>query len=69
MADTVTISPKFQIVIPLAVRRELGLRPGQKIRVVERDGHIELRVLRPMEDYFGLFPGLDTEIERDADRV
>ena len=40
--QTVTLSPKFQVVIPRSVRENLGLRPGQKLRVVEHAGRIEL---------------------------
>lgn len=67
--ETVTLSPKFDIVIPASVRKGLHLKPGQKIQVLERDGHIELRLLRPMEDYFGFLPGIDTEVPCDEDRV
>ena len=32
--DTTTVSTKFQVVIPLRVRRALGIRPGQKVQVI-----------------------------------
>ena len=40
--QTVTVSPKFQVVIPRCVRESLHLRPGQKMQVVEYSGRIEL---------------------------
>ena len=39
---TVTVSPKFQVVIPKDIRDTLGLRPGQKMRVIEYDGRIAM---------------------------
>ena len=39
---TVTVSPKFQVVIPKQIRESLRLRPGQKMTVVEYNGRIEL---------------------------
>lgn len=39
---TATLSPKYQIVIPKEIRRTLGLKPGQRINFIEKDGHIEL---------------------------
>ncbi len=30
---TTTVSPKYQIVIPKAVRRQLNIKPGQKMQV------------------------------------
>lgn len=67
--DIVTISPKFQVVIPLSVRRSLGLKPGQKVQVVPYAGRIELIPILPMRKMRGALRGIDTTVERDADRV
>ncbi len=67
--DTSTISPKYQVVIPLRVRRLLGIRPGQKVQVIPFDGHVVLVPLRPMKQARGLLPGLDTSVEREPDRA
>ena len=67
--ETVTISPKFQVVIPLSVRRSLGLKPGQKVQVVPYAGRIELIPILPMKKMRGSLRGIDTTVERDADRV
>ena len=66
--DTVTISPKYQVVIPLAVRKRLGLSPGQKVQVIVLDDRIELIPERPIRKMRGFLKGLDTRIEREADR-
>ena len=67
--DTVTISPKFQVVIPLSVRRLLGLKPGQKVQVFPYAGRIELVPILPMRKLRGALPDIDTMVERDTDRV
>jgi AbrB family looped-hinge helix DNA binding protein len=66
---TITISPKFQIVIPKAFRDLLGLRPGQKIQAIAYEDRIELIPVRRMRDMRGFLQGMDTAIERDPDRV
>lgn len=66
--ETITISPKFQIVIPKAIRDLLGLRPGQKIQAIAYADRIELIPVRKAKELRGFLPGLGTNIERDADR-
>jgi AbrB family looped-hinge helix DNA binding protein len=65
----VTVSPKYQVVIPKAVRESLQLRPGQKIQVVEYDGRIELIPERDINELRGFLKGINTEFEREEDRV
>ena len=65
----VTVSPKYQVVIPKAVRESLQLRPGQKMRVVEYDGRIELIPERDINELRGFLKGINTEFEREEDRV
>lgn len=67
--NTVTVSPKFQVVIPLAVRAALGLRPGEKLRVVRYDNRVELIPVRPIRKMRGFLKGMDTSIEREGDRL
>ena len=67
--QTVTLSPKFQVVIPRSVRENLGLRPGQKLRVVEHAGRIELIPERDISELMGFVKGIDTRFEREGDRV
>ena len=66
---TVTVSPKFQVVIPLAVRRSLGLRPGEKVQVFRYGNRIELIPVRPIREMKGFLRGIDTTVPRDRDRV
>lgn len=66
---TLTISPKFQVVIPKAIRESLRLVPGQKVQAIEYKNRIELIPLRPIREARGLFRGIDTTVERDEDRV
>ncbi len=67
--DTTTVSPKFQVVIPLRVRRALGIRPGQKIQVIPYEGRIELIPIRPLRQAKGFLRGIDTRVEREPDRA
>ena len=67
--DTVTISPKYQVVIPQAVREALKLTPGEKMRVLQFGNRVELIRVRDTRELRGLLVGMDTIIERDADRV
>ena len=67
--QTVTVSPKFQVVIPKTVRESLQLRPGQKMQVVEYDGRIEFILERDITELRGFLKGINTEFEREDDRV
>ena len=66
--QAVTISPKFQVVIPRPVRDHMRLRPGQKMRVVEYEGRIEFIPERDISELRGFLQGIDTSFEREADR-
>jgi AbrB family looped-hinge helix DNA binding protein len=61
---TVIVSPRFQIVIPLELRRQFNIRPGQKLKARVQGAHIELMPEQPMTAARGFLPGLDTHIER-----
>lgn len=67
--NTVTISPKFQVVIPRHVREELSLRPGEKMRVIHYQNRVEFIPVRPIESFRGILKGMDTSIQRDEDRL
>ena len=67
--DTVTISPKFQVVIPSRVRKLLGVQPGQKVRVILYDNRVELIPVWRMEEARGFLKGIDTTVEREGDRL
>ncbi|MFQ6077290.1 MAG: AbrB/MazE/SpoVT family DNA-binding domain-containing protein [Candidatus Bathyarchaeia archaeon] len=66
----VTLSSKFQVVIPQDVRRKLDLKPGQKVVVVEKDGVVHLIPQRSIKEMRGFVRGLDTRDLRDEeDRI
>lgn len=67
--NTVTVSPKFQVVIPRAIREELALKPGEKLRVLRYDDRVELIRIRPIRELRGFLRGMDTTIEREDDRL
>lgn len=67
--NTVTLSSKFQIVIPRDVREEMQLEPGEKFRVLRYGDRVELIPVRPIEEMKGFLSGMDTTIEREDDRL
>jgi AbrB family looped-hinge helix DNA binding protein len=67
--EAITLSPKYQIVIPREIRESLKLRPGEKMQVFEVDGRIEVVRVRPVKSLRGRFKGIDTTVKRDADRI
>lgn len=67
--ETVGVSPKYQVVIPLKVRRSLGIKPGQRVQVIVYKNRIELIPVTPMKKARGYLKGVETTVERDGDRV
>jgi len=67
--ETVTVSPKFQVVIPRKVRESLGIRPDQKVQVISYEDRIELIPVRSVRETRGFLAGIDTEVEREPDRL
>ena len=66
--STVTISPKFQVVIPKAIREQLQLKPGQKVQAIAYENRIELIPVRPIAEMRGVLAGIETEVAREGDR-
>lgn len=67
--QAVTVSPKFQVVIPLAVREALHIEVGQKLQVLVLDNRIELLPVEPARALRGFLAGIDTSVEREDDRA
>jgi AbrB family looped-hinge helix DNA binding protein len=67
--QTVTVSPKFQIVIPKIIRETMQLRPGQKLKVIEYEGRIELIPDKDISELQGFLKGINTEFEREDDHL
>ncbi len=65
----VTLSSKYQVVIPAALRKQLDLQPGQKMVVVVVDGHLQLVPLKPIRSLRGFVKGISTEVPREEDRL
>ncbi len=65
----VTVSPKFQIVIPKEVRESMGIVSGQKIQMLTYRNRIELIPIKPMKKMKGFLKGIDTQVKRDKDRI
>ena len=67
--QTVTVSPKFQVVIPNARRASRKLIPGQKVQALLYENRIELIPVRPIKKMRGFLKGIDTTIDRETDRL
>ena len=65
--ETVTVSAKYQIVIPHSVRQSLGIKPGQRVQVIPYVDRIELIPMRPIEETRGFLKGIDTTVDRQPD--
>jgi AbrB family looped-hinge helix DNA binding protein len=61
---TVTVSSKYQIVLPKMARQLLGVKVGQKMVVIAYDNRIVLVSERPIQEARGSLKGIDTTIER-----
>jgi AbrB family looped-hinge helix DNA binding protein len=67
--ETVTISPKFQVVIPKRIRERLDLHPGQKIQAIQYGDRVELVPMRPIEQMRGFLRGIETDVPREDDSL
>ncbi len=65
----VTVSPKFQVVIPKEIRDSMGVFSGQRMQVLTYQNRIELIPIKPMKKMRGLLKGIDTDVSRDKDRI
>jgi AbrB family looped-hinge helix DNA binding protein len=67
--ETVTISPKFQIVIPQRIRESMGLCSGEKAHVLAFRNRMEIIPIRDVQTLRGYLKGIDTSVVRQGDRV
>ncbi|MCX5888269.1 MAG: AbrB/MazE/SpoVT family DNA-binding domain-containing protein [Deltaproteobacteria bacterium] len=65
----VTVSSKFQVVIPREVREAMELQPGTKVQVLQYENRIELIPLKQPKALRGFIRGIETEVLREEDRV
>jgi len=67
--NTVTVSSKFQVVIPKEIREDVGLKVGTVMEVITYGTRIEFVPIQPIKNLKGLFKGINTDIEREDDRL
>lgn len=67
--SAVTVSPKYQVVIPKQIRERMGILPGQKLEVIALDNQIVFVPVQQARQMRGLLMGMDPTIERDPDRI
>lgn len=65
----VTVSPKYQIVIPKEIRESMGIVSGQKVQIMSYQGRIEVIPLKPIKQMRGFLEGIDTSVVRENDRI
>lgn len=65
----VTVSPKYQIVIPKEIRESMGIVSGQKVQIMSYQGRIEVIPLKPIKAMRGFLKGIDTSVARENDRI
>ena len=65
----VTVSPKYQVVIPQRIREALGLKPGQKIEAIQYLDRVEFIPVQPIRAMRGFLKGIDRTVPRERDRV
>ena len=67
--ETVTVSPKFHVVIPKEIREKLKLKPGQKLQIIEFNDRIEFVPVKDIKEARGFLKGMNTKFEREGDRI
>ena len=66
--NSVTVSPKFQVVIPLKVRQMLHIKSGQKMQVIAYNNRVVMIPSRPIQEARGSLKGMNTDVPREEDR-
>ena len=68
--NSVTISSKYQVVIPRAIREQFDLKPGTKIMFIPYNNTLRVVTVPSIEQALGMFAGIDTDPQREkADRT
>ncbi len=66
---SVTVSPKFQVVIPRDLRKSMDILPGTKVQILQYENRIELIPIKTPKSLRGFLKGIDTTVDRELDRV
>lgn len=69
LMEATTLSSKYQLVIPRAIRERMQLRPGQKFQAIQIGNRIELLPVEPPQSARGFLKGIHTDVPREKDRV
>ena len=67
--ETVTVSPKYQVVIPSRIRDKLNVKPGQRVQVFLYGNRIEMIPIKPIKESRGFLHGIDTTVDKEPDRI
>jgi len=65
--NTVTISSKYQVVIPRPIREQFGLKPGQQIMFIPYNNTLRVVIVPPIAEALGMFEGIDTDPQREKE--
>ena len=63
--EAVTISSKYQVVIPREVRKQFNLKPGQKLMFIPYNGTLRVVVVPPIKRARGMLKGINTDNIRE----
>lgn len=63
--EAVTISSKYQVVIPREVRKQFNLKPGQKLMFIPYNGTLRVVVVPPIKKARGMLKGINTDNIRE----
>ena len=66
---TVTVSPKFQVVIPKSIRDKMEIKVGQRFQLIQYEDRIEFIPIKNVKDMKGFLKGIDTKVQREKDRT
>ncbi|MCF7826344.1 MAG: AbrB/MazE/SpoVT family DNA-binding domain-containing protein [Candidatus Marinimicrobia bacterium] len=66
---TVTLSPKYQVVIPKEIRTQLALKPGMKLQILRYGERLEFVLVKKASEMKGFLKGIDTSVDREDDRL
>jgi AbrB family looped-hinge helix DNA binding protein len=65
--NAVTISSKYQVVIPRPIREQFNLKPGQKIVFIPYNNTLRVVIVPPIKEAQGIFEGIDTDPQREKE--
>ncbi|MFQ5637458.1 MAG: AbrB/MazE/SpoVT family DNA-binding domain-containing protein [bacterium] len=66
---TVKVSPKFQVVIPKSIRNKMEIKVGQQFQLIQYGDRIEFIPVKRIKDMKGFLQGIDTNVQRENDRI